>query len=161
MRKPEQFRAVMAQPPVGKTPHFALHVLPCPPTGEAAALFAGGRRWLGLVVPKRWAKRAVTRNAIRRQVRELARLQSASAAGWPEAAVVVRLRSGFEREDFVSAVSPRLKAAVRAEVQQLFARALFRRPRVPERAPDGSPDSSRPPTHPAAPHPLPPAEHAA
>jgi ribonuclease P protein component len=34
---------------------------------------------------------------------------------------VVRLRSGFDRKQFVSATSDQLKAAVRKELQQLFA----------------------------------------
>jgi ribonuclease P protein component len=36
---------------------------------------------------------------------------------------VVRLRAGFDRKEFVSATSDKLKAAVRAELQQLLARA--------------------------------------
>ena len=130
----------MAAPPVGKTPHFALHSLPLPASGEAALLFAPGLRWLGLVVPKRWAKRAVTRNAIRRQVRELARLRAAELGGWPDAAVVVRLRSTFHRDEYTSATSPRLKAAVRAELVHLLSRALFRQPQ-PRLAPS---DASTP-----------------
>jgi ribonuclease P protein component len=34
---------------------------------------------------------------------------------------VVRLRSEFSRQQFISATSPALKAAARAELQQLFA----------------------------------------
>lgn len=37
------------------------------------------------------------------------------------ASYVVRLRSGFDRKQFVSATSDQLKAAVRKELQQLFA----------------------------------------
>jgi ribonuclease P protein component len=36
---------------------------------------------------------------------------------------VVRLRAGFDREQFVSASSQALKRAVRGELQELFARA--------------------------------------
>jgi ribonuclease P protein component len=36
---------------------------------------------------------------------------------------VVRLRAGFDRKEFVSASSDKLKGAVRAELQQLLARA--------------------------------------
>ena len=46
------------------------------------------------------------------------------------AAHVVRLRSGFDRQQFVSATSEVLKAAVRQELQQLFARAASPRPGV-------------------------------
>jgi ribonuclease P protein component len=75
------------------------------------------------VVPKRWAKRAVTRNMVRRQIYALAQER---AAALPEAALVVRLRSGFDRSRFISATSDALKATVRAELQQLFGRLLER-----------------------------------
>jgi ribonuclease P protein component len=143
---PAQFQAVMSAPPVGKTPHFALHTLALPCAGDAAALFAQSRCWLGLVVPKRWAKQAVTRNAVRRQVNALAQQQLRQAPGWPDAAVVVRLRSTFSREQFVSATSPKLKAAVRAELEQLFARALFR---LPSRV--GRADTAQPAVQPPVP----------
>jgi ribonuclease P protein component len=79
--------------------------------------------WVGVVLPKRWAKRAVTRNAIRRQVYEATRL---AASQLPPAALVVRLRSGFSREQFVSATSDVLKRAVRAELTQLLGRIAAR-----------------------------------
>ena len=72
------------------------------------------------MVPKRWAKRAVTRNAIKRQIYAVSlEFESALAC----AAHVVRLRSGFDRKLFASAVSDALKTAVRHELQQLFADA--------------------------------------
>jgi ribonuclease P protein component len=36
---------------------------------------------------------------------------------------VVRLRAGFERAEFISATSDKLKKAVRAELQHLFSGA--------------------------------------
>ena len=72
------------------------------------------------MVPKRWAKRAVTRNAIKRQIYTLSQ---AFEPRWPVAGHVVRLRSGFDRKQFVSATSDALKLAVRQELQQLFERA--------------------------------------
>lgn len=71
-------------------------------------------------MPKRWAKRAVTRNTIKRQIYALG--QDFELA-LPQAAHVVRLRSAFARTHFVSATSEVLKAAVRSELQQLFAKA--------------------------------------
>ncbi len=71
------------------------------------------------MVPKRWAKRAVTRNAIKRQIYAVSRDYNL-----PMAAHVVRLRSGFDRAHFVSAQSDALKRAIRAELQNLFAKAL-------------------------------------
>jgi ribonuclease P protein component len=72
------------------------------------------------MVPKRWAKRAVTRNAIKRQIYAVA---SQFEPQLEEAAHVVRLRAGFDRKQFVSASSELLKAAVRAELTNLFERA--------------------------------------
>jgi len=72
------------------------------------------------MVPKRWAKRAVTRNAIKRQI------YSVAAEFEPRLAVaahVVRLRATFDRKQFISASSELLKAAVRRELNQLFRRA--------------------------------------
>ena len=70
------------------------------------------------MVPKRWARRSVTRHAIKRQIYAVAFEHEAALA---RAAYVVRLRSGFDRKQFVSASSDPLKAAVRQELQQLFA----------------------------------------
>ncbi|MFZ3128415.1 MAG: ribonuclease P protein component, partial [Rhodoferax sp.] len=42
-----------------------------------------------------------------------------------------RLRAGFDRSQFVSATSDALKAAVRAELQQLFVRAQSPRTAAP------------------------------
>jgi ribonuclease P protein component len=72
------------------------------------------------MVPKRWARRAVTRNAIKRQIYIVSVQPDTSL---PKAAHVVRLRAGFDRTQFVSATSDKLKAAVRAELQQLLQRA--------------------------------------
>ncbi len=86
-----------------------------PPT--ARPLFAVNEPWLGALIPKRWAKRAVTRNAIKRQIYTVSLTYEAQL---PAAAHVVRLRAAFDRARFISATSPALKAAVRAELQQLF-----------------------------------------
>lgn len=109
----------MAGAPVAKTPHFALHRAALDCVHGERALFPVADAWLGVLLPKRWARRAVTRNAIRRQIYEAAR---AVSAGLPQAALVVRLRSEFSRQQFVSAASDPLKRAVRAELQQLLAR---------------------------------------
>lgn len=72
------------------------------------------------MVPKRWARRAVTRNTIKRQVYAVSQ-EFESSLG--RNAHVVRLRSEFDRQHFVSATSDALKAAVRGELRQLFERA--------------------------------------
>ena len=128
-----QFQAVLAAgATVSRTEHFALHrasLEPAAPAGapekstgpgseRSAALFAvRDQPWLGAVLPKRWARRAVTRNAIKRQIHAVS---LAFEAQLPAAAHVVRLRAGFDRARFTSATSPLLKAAVRTELQRLF-----------------------------------------
>ena len=90
------------------------------PIAFPLALFAVRAVWIGAMVPKRWAKRAVTRNAIKRQIYSVS---DDFSSVLPMAAHVVRLRAGFDRTQFTSATSDLLKTAVRQELQQLFARA--------------------------------------
>lgn len=122
-----QFQAVLAGAIVARTTHFVLHrnaldVRPVParPAVEgvdAPALFPVQDQWIGAMVPKRWAKRAVTRNAIKRQIYTVS---AEFLHQYPQAAYVVRLRRDFSRAEFVSASSERLKEAVRAEMQALM-----------------------------------------
>ena len=129
-----QFQAALAGGTVSRTAHFALHRLPLvarvdtpeaiantagPAPDEAQALFALRGIWMGAMVPKRWARRAVTRNTIKRQIYAVS---SRFADRLPEAAHVVRLRATFDRKRFVSATSEQLKLAVRVELEQLFER---------------------------------------
>ena len=116
----------MAGGTVSRTVHFVLHraALDAAPSRPAGPAPSGGRAlfhvhspWIGAVVPKRWAKRAVTRNGIKRQI------YNVSAAFEPRlsrAAHVVRLRTGFPRELYPSAWSEALKGEVRRELLQLF-----------------------------------------
>ena len=116
-----QFQAVLAGATVARTPHFALHRCALPSFADASRpLFAMvDDAWLGAMVPKRWARRAVTRNAIKRQIYSVS---TETEFSWPSAAHVVRLRAAFDRKQFASASSGPLKAAVRAELRQLFAK---------------------------------------
>ena len=116
-----QFQAVLAGATVARTAHFALHRCTLDAPSGAASLFGMHDVWIGAMVPKRWARRAVTRNAIKRQIYTVS--TAATEGTLPRAAHVVRLRAGFDRKAFVSATSDKLKAAVRAELQQLLARA--------------------------------------
>ena len=116
-----QFQAVLAGATVARTAHFALHRCALDAPAGAVPLFGGADAvWIGAMVPKRWARRAVTRNAIKRQIYTVSAQPDTSL---PTAAHVVRLRAGFDRTQFVSATSDKLKAAVRAELQQLLQRA--------------------------------------
>ena len=121
-----QFQAVLAGRTLVKTAHFALHCCPLAvavvrdEVQPALSLFPHAGVWLGAMVPKRWAKRAVTRNAIRRQIYSVsAELETTLA----HQAHVVRLRATFDRALYTSASSDVLKRAVRSELQQLFSRA--------------------------------------
>ena len=82
--------------------------------------FPGNGVLFGCVVPKRHARRAVTRNLLRRQIRSAFERHSLNlAAGmW-----LVRLRSPFSTADFVSAKSTALATAARSELDGLLARA--------------------------------------
>jgi len=119
-----QFQAVLAGATVARTAHFALHRCALAAPDGVEPLFATEDVWLGAMVPKRWARRAVTRNAIKRQIYTVS---AAVAESLPRAAHVVRLRAAFDRQKFVSATSDKLKAAVRAELQQLLERAATAR----------------------------------
>lgn len=75
---------------------------------------------LGVLVPKRHARRAVTRNLIRRQVRAVF---TRYAASLPDGSWLVRLRAPFARSEFISAASDALARAMRDELELLVARA--------------------------------------
>jgi ribonuclease P protein component len=120
----------MAGGTVSRTPHFVLHraaIEASTPTGpepsKSQALFVvRDEPWIGAVVPKRHAKRAVTRNGIKRQIYAVS---AAYEERLPAAAHVVRLRLEFARKEYVSAWSEPLKASVRGELLQLFERAAL------------------------------------
>ena len=142
------FERVLRCPPRARTAHFALHHLqgrPTPPakpatksgTGElstgkapvavvpvddsvAEATAGASGHWLGLVIPKRHARRSVTRSLLKRQISVAA---TAHERELPGGLWVVRLRSGFDRQTFPSAASTALSAAARAELATLFQRA--------------------------------------
>ena len=136
-----QFQATMSAGTIARTPHFALHrmelvaevaeMVANPKTGPGSddpqALFGIGavreQAWLGAMVPKRWARRSVTRHTIKRQIHAVSTDYEDALR---RASYVVRLRSEFDRKQFVSATSDPLKAAVRQELQQLFATAARR-----------------------------------
>jgi len=135
------FERVLGAPACARSPHFAIHYLPERPgkprrqsastelstaheqisvqvVDDSPAAGPGGI-WLGVVVPKRHARRSVTRNLLKRQIRAaLARREG--AAGLPPGLWVVRLRAPFDRAEFVSAASPALRRAARDELDALL-----------------------------------------
>ena len=108
---------------MSRTAHFALHRLfpqrlACGEAGEKSLFDPPDAAWVGAMVPKRWARRAVTRNAIRRQIYAVC---TELDPPLPAGAHLVRLRTAFAPRQFPSACSDALKRAVRAELRELLA----------------------------------------
>jgi ribonuclease P protein component len=142
------FERVLSAPSMSRSAHFVLHHLAQPPlparkparkpapetavqsfptelsTGPAPAVTQAvddlpGGHWLGCVVPKRHAKRAVTRSLLKRQIRSTfaAHAQTLPAGQW-----LVRLRAPFAPPQFISARSEALALAARNELEVLLSR---------------------------------------
>ena len=79
--------------------------------------------WLGAVVPKRHARRSVTRTLLKRQIRAVV---SRHADVLGQGLWVIRLRAPFDRAVYASAASDALKYAARTELEQLLDRAARR-----------------------------------
>lgn len=97
---------------------------------------------LGMVLPKKQARRSVTRSLIRHQARDALRRYgplvgtaacAQGAEGW-----VVRLKAPFDRQQFPSAASAALGAAVRAELDQLWSHLLKPARSAPQTLPAAS-----------------------
>jgi ribonuclease P protein component len=82
--------------------------------------------WWGAVVPKRHARRSVTRTLLKRQIRAAVERHLAVMGS---GLCVIRLRAPFDRKTFVSAASDALKRCAREELD-----ALMRRAKRPEPA---------------------------
>ncbi|WP_342399175.1 ribonuclease P protein component [Paucibacter sediminis] len=108
----------------GDAPMIHMLVDDAPPTAPPAPVQG---RWLGMVVPKRHARRSVTRTLLKRQIR-VAFAEGEAAQLLPPGLWVVRLRMPFDRKQYPSASSDALRAAARAELQGLVAK-LVRAPR--------------------------------
>lgn len=139
------FTQVLNAPAQARTAHFAVHHLPRRPlSGKMATPTAGVQDlsttasqalllpvdqspltglWLGLVVPKRHAKRAVTRTLLKRRIRAAI---ASTATALPAGLWVVRLRTSFARSEFISAASDRLNQAATDELATLMAAAVAR-----------------------------------
>ncbi|MDT7833758.1 ribonuclease P protein component [Aquabacterium sp. OR-4] len=164
------FERVLALPPRSRSAHFAAHHLPaapsapkkpvkasvadelstgdapsCPPPVEDLPLEPPAGCWLGMVVPKRHARRAVTRTLLKRQMRAV---MQAHGPGLPPGLWVLRLKAPFDRSQFHSAASDALRVAARAELAVLLQRALQPAPAGRPARPSGP--ARRGPTQPAA-----------
>lgn len=77
------------------------------------------------MVPKRHARRAVTRNLLKRQMRAQLRSALASGAALPRGLWVLCLKAPFDRARFASAASDALRSAARGELAALLSRAAL------------------------------------
>lgn len=73
--------------------------------------------WLGIVLPKRHARRSVTRSLLKRQIRQAV---ASRETGLDSGLWVVRLRAPFDRASFPSAASEALRRQARAELAGLL-----------------------------------------
>jgi ribonuclease P protein component len=79
---------------------------------------------LGAVVPKRHAKRSVTRTLLKRQIRAaVLRRGQPGQTPLPSGLWVVRLRAGFEGAAYASAASDPLRSAAGAELDSMLTQA--------------------------------------
>jgi len=95
----------------------------------------GNEARLGLVIGKKYAPRAVTRNLVRRIAREAFRVRRAEFGGWD---VLLRLHTKFDRKAMPAASSPPLKALCKREIDALLdkaAREIARRQAPPAAMP--------------------------
>ncbi len=134
------FERLLGAWPWARSTHFAVHHVPAAPLqpqrpvkpAQAGELSTGPAPscpplvddlptacWLGCVVPKRHARRAVTRNLLKRQVRGAFERHEALL---PHGLWLVRLRQGFPVAEFPSARSAALQQAARAELDQMLTR---------------------------------------
>jgi len=145
------FERALAMPACARSAHFAIHFVPSATMGassdadrrklstaneqgftqpvdesDAGAVAAGcpGEMLLGIVVPKRHARRAVTRTLLKRQIRVAAARREAK--GTPAGVWIVRLRAPFGRAQFASAASDAICQAARGELDTAFDSAASR-----------------------------------
>ena len=139
------FERLLGARPWARSAHFAVHHLPAAPRvplpaarhralvvvstelSTAPALVCPPpvddlptAHWLGCVVPKRHARRAVTRSLLKRQVHGAF---GRHAATLPMGLWLVRLRQAFPVASFPSARSEALRLAARSELDALLAQA--------------------------------------
>ncbi len=149
------FERLLKQASRARSPLFAVHHMACEPSQPAKpvskGLSTGGDQlthrlvdespeacptqpspprghWLGFVVPKRLAKRAVTRNLVRRLARASLEAQLAGSEPLPPGIWALRLRAPIDRKQFPSAKSDALRDALHEDLQLLWRRALNPRP---------------------------------
>nr|WP_244144299.1 MULTISPECIES: ribonuclease P protein component [Paraburkholderia] len=119
--KTDEFSSVFRLRPWRRAAHFVVY-------GRAT----GNEARLGLVIGKKYAPRAVTRNLVRRIAREAFRVRRAQFEGFD---LLLRLHTKFDRKAMPCASSPPLKTLCRTEIEMLLdkaAREVARRRAAPE-----------------------------
>ena len=141
------FERALATPVRSRSAHFAVHHVaagPTPPHRPTSVPVSTelstapapvcpqpvddtpSGHWIGCLVPKRHAKRAVTRSLLKRQIRGVF---DRHARHLPPGQWLVRLRQPFAKASFVSASSAALRCAARDELEGLLSRAGASGPR--------------------------------
>ena len=108
--KTDEYSSVFRLRPWRRSPHLVLYGMP---TGNEARL--------GLVIGKKFAPRAVTRNLIKRLAREIFRLRRAELGGWD---ILLRLHTKIDRKAMPSGKSTPLRTLCREEIEGLVDRAV-------------------------------------
>jgi len=111
LHRPSEFAAALKGRRLARGAFFIVSAVPAAPEGGQPA-----RARLGMVIAKRYAPRAVTRNALKRVIREAFR---ARRLALPAHDYVVRLQSRVE-----PATLTELKRTARTEVDAHFERIL-------------------------------------
>jgi ribonuclease P protein component len=137
LQQAADFRRLLDAPVRQRSAHFAVHYLRAdlpspggrvvtatqrklstshePVCSEAVDDLPTGR-WLGCMVPKRHARRAVTRSLIKRQMRSVV---GAHEHELPWGQWLIRLSRPFSPRDYPSAASDALRLAARSELERL------------------------------------------
>jgi|APCry1669189768_1035252.scaffolds.fasta_scaffold67034_2 ribonuclease P protein component len=111
----EIFQEVLRAGVRSKSEHFTLHRL----DAQLASNFnkSSANLQIGVVVPKRFAKKAVRRNAIKRQVYAIAK---SLALRYPKEIHVIRLNKEYDKRKYLSPTSTNFKVDVQKELQTLY-----------------------------------------
>ncbi len=145
LQRPTDFEAVLATRTRARSAHFVAYHLPWPqakaagdnmvlkarefstegPSDFPQVVDESTRReseaWrLGLIVPKRIARKATTRNLLRRQMRCAFERH---CRGLPQGTWVLRLKTPLDNRRFRSAAPNALRSAARVELEALLKRA--------------------------------------
>ena len=126
--KTDEFSSVFRLRPWRRSAHFVVYAKP---TGNEARL--------GLVIGKKFAPRAATRNLVKRTAREAFRLRRGEFGGWD---ILLRLHARFDKAALPSATSVPLKVLCRTQIEELLvkvAREIARREAQPPESDAGEP----------------------